>query len=103
MSERGIRWMLLLFLGVEAALALFGAVGVMPWLVVAMSLACALAVVAIPAIGALTSVGAGVAIVALAPFEPAYQVLFGAVGIAIAVLGYELYRLRVQRTGIRAI
>ncbi len=93
--------MLVLLLAVEAALGIAGVRELLPWLVSAMSLAVALGVIAIPALGGLAAVAAGVAIALLAPFEPELSVAFAASGLAVAILGYELYRLRARTAAIR--
>jgi hypothetical protein len=98
MNERGIRWTLVLLLALEAALGISGALEIMPWLVAAMAIAVALVVVALPTLGAVGAVPTGVAIALLAAFEPRLQGAFAFGGLAIAVLAYELYRIR-ARTG----
>lgn len=101
MNERGLRWSLVLLLAVEAGLGISGALELVPWLVAAMCIAAALGVIATPVLGAIAATATGISIALLAAFEPTLQAGLALGGLAIAVLGYELYRVRARTGAIR--
>jgi hypothetical protein len=101
MNERGLRWSLVLLLAVEAGLGVSGSLELMPWLVAAISIAAALGVIATPVLGAIAAMATGIAIALLAAFEPNLQAAFALGGLAIAALGYELYRVRARTGALR--